>query len=151
MPSEQQESVFVCRREEEPEEEEGIEDGVCIVCVSACHFALDSYAVVRRAECCEIYNYCGVPCYDSGAASADSTSQRWSALVCVCTHTRVRAFVCANRETAHSPKHPRPPLACTQTHAGRRRWGQCRFFTALCCPPVEGVMSSRVTSAQSSN
>lgn len=65
-------------------------------------------------ECCEIYNYCGVQCYDSAGASGDSTSQRqaWETLaVCV--------SVCANTETALDPKHDQPPPP--RTHGAPRK------------------------------
>lgn len=59
------------------------------VCVLACHFLLDSYSAARRADCCEIYNYCGVLCYDSAAASADSSGRRQERETCsVCVQTQ---------------------------------------------------------------
>lgn len=93
------------------------------VCVLDCHFVLQSYAAVWSAECCEIYNYCGVLCYDSAGASGDSTSQPrpWETH-CVCARARC---VCANTGKTLSPKHfqPLPLLKHSLSVPGGKRLG----------------------------
>lgn len=125
-------TVSVCQRREETEE--GHRD----VCVQACHFALHSYAAARSAKCCEIYNYGGVLCYDSTAASGDSTSQRQEPTACVCKHrdsTRPQtlAALCHRHGTRRGPRGPARSAA--------------PICTAAVAPPhlSDGVMRSHVT------
>lgn len=121
-PSEQKERVCLCVSEGR-ETRNGTRERVCVcvcMCVLACHFALESYAVVGSAECCEIYNYCGVLCYDSTGASGDSTSQRqaWETHS-VCVHACVCACMClcVQTERQHLAQNiPNPPLP-PRTHA----------------------------------
>lgn len=82
------------------------------------------------AECCEIYNYCGVLCYDSIGASGDSTSQRqawetFSARLCV--------RVCVQTQRQHSGQNI--PLPCTYVHSERPQGGEPRSQRGALLPP----------------
>lgn len=134
LPSEQRETVFVCvRRKRNKKWNKGMSMCMCMcVCALACHFVLESYAVVGSAECCEIYNYCGVLCYDSTGASGDSTSQRqaWethSVYVYVHEHACVHVCMClcVQTERQHLAQNIPNPPSHTHTHA-QSAWRRVR-------------------------